>query len=78
VPDVDQSLARTLRDIGVSTRKELLAKFDFVILSELKRPHGKTQRRVGKTAERIIQFAKVMETRQEKILAAPAIPLSPS
>ncbi len=36
VPDVDQSLARTLRGIGVTTRKELLSKFDFVSLSELK------------------------------------------
>ena len=77
VPDVDQSLARTLRGIGVSTRKELLAKFDFVSLSELKRPHGQSQRRVGKTAERIIQFAQAMETQQEKILCAPAIPSSP-
>ena len=78
VPDVDQSLARTLREIGVSTRKELLAKFDFASLSELKRPHGQSQRRVGRTAERIIQFAQSMETQQEKILCAPAIPLFPS
>jgi predicted RecB family nuclease len=35
VPDVDQNLARTLRGIGVSTRKELLANFDIVSLSEL-------------------------------------------
>lgn len=74
VPDVDQSLARTLYGIGVSTRKELLTKFDFVRLSELKRPHGRSERRVGKTAERILQFAEAMETQQEKILSAPAIP----
>jgi predicted RecB family nuclease len=78
VPDVDQSLARTLRGIGVSTRKELLSKFDIVSLSELKRPHGQSQRRVGKTAERIIQFAQAMETQQEKILCAPAIPFFPN
>jgi predicted RecB family nuclease len=78
VPDVDQNLARTLRGIGVSTRKELLTKFDFASLSELKRPHGKTQRRVGKTAERILQFAQSMETRQEKILSAPARHVSPN
>jgi predicted RecB family nuclease len=54
VPDVDQNLARTLRGIDVSTRKQLLTKFDFVSLSELKRPHGQSQRRVGKTAERIL------------------------
>jgi uncharacterized protein len=78
VPDVDQSLARTLRGIGVTTRKELLAKFDSFSLSELKRPHGQSQRRVGKTAERIIQFAQSMETQQEKILCALAIPVTPN
>ncbi|MGD0908559.1 MAG: PD-(D/E)XK nuclease family protein [Candidatus Acidiferrales bacterium] len=78
VPDVDQSLARTLRGIGVTTRKELLDRFDFVSLSELKRPHGRNQRRVGKSAERIIQFAESMETQQEKILCAPVIPPFPS
>jgi predicted RecB family nuclease len=78
VPDVDQNLARTLRGIGVTTRKELLAKFDFVTLSGLKRPHGQSQRRVGKSAERIIQFAESMETQQEKVLCAPAIPLFPN
>src|ERR1035437_684650 len=71
VPDVDQNLARILRGIGVSTRQGLLTKFDSVSLSELKRPHGQSERRVGKTAERIIHFAESMETRQEKILAAP-------
>jgi predicted RecB family nuclease len=78
VPDVDQNLARTLRGIGVSTRKELLSKFDLVTLSELKRPHGQSQRRVGKTAGRIIQFAEAMETKQEQILCAPAIPPFPN
>ena len=78
VPDVDQNLARTLRGMGVSTRKELLSKFDNVSLSELKRPHGQSQRRVGKTAERIIQFAQAMETQQENILCAPAIPRFPN
>ena len=78
VPDVDQSLARTLRGVGVSTRKELLTKFDFVRLSELKRPYGRSDRRVGKTAERILQFAEALETKQEKILSVPAIPPFPS
>jgi predicted RecB family nuclease len=78
VPNVDQNLARTLRGIGVTTSKELLAKFDSVSLSELKRPHGQTQRRVGKTAERIIDFAQAMETQQEKVLSAPAIHVSPN
>ena len=52
---VDQSLARTLHSQGVRTRKELLANFDAASLSELKRPYGNREQRVGKAAERILQ-----------------------
>ncbi|HXX17951.1 MAG TPA: TM0106 family RecB-like putative nuclease [Candidatus Acidoferrum sp.] len=78
VPDVDQSLARTLNAMGVRTRKELLSAFDAASLSNLKRPFGKTERRVGKTAERILQFAEALERREEKVLAVPAIPQLPN
>jgi predicted RecB family nuclease len=78
LPDVDQSLARTLNGMGVRTRKELLSNFDAVALSELKRPFGKNERRVGKTAERILQFAEAIERREEKVLAVPAIPQVPN
>jgi predicted RecB family nuclease len=71
---VDQSLARTLNTQGIRSRKELLAKFDVASLSDFKRPHGKREQRVGKVAERILQFADAMESGKEKILAAPAIP----
>jgi predicted RecB family nuclease len=71
---VDQSLARTLHDQGIRTRKELLASFDATSLSELKRPHGDREQRVGKTAERILKFAEAMERKQEIVLAPPAIP----
>ena len=71
---VDQSLARTLNKRGIRTRKELLAKFDVVSLSELTRPYGSRDQRVGRTAERILQFADAMERKQETVLAAPAIP----
>ena len=71
---VDQSLARTLHSRGIRTRKELLANFDAASLSELKRPYGSREQRVGKTAERILQFADAMEKQQEIVLAAPAIP----
>ena len=71
---VDQSLARTLHSQGIRTRKELLSNFDAVSLSELKRPYGSRDQRVGKTAERILKFADAMERKQETVLAAPTIP----
>jgi predicted RecB family nuclease len=71
---VDQSLARTLHSQGIRTRKELLANFDAASLSELKRPYGNREQRVGKAAERILRFADAMEKQQEIVLAAPAIP----
>jgi predicted RecB family nuclease len=71
---VDQNLARTLHSQGIRTRKELLTNFDAVSLSELKRPYGDREQRVGKTAERILRFADAMEKNQEIVLAVPAIP----
>ena len=71
---VDQNLARTLHSQGIRTRKELLSNFDVASLSELKRPYGDREQRVGKAAERILQFADAMERKQERVLAAPAIP----
>jgi predicted RecB family nuclease len=71
---VDQSLARTLNTQGIRSRKDLLAKFDVATLSEFKRPYGKRDQRVGKAAERILQFADAMERKQETVLAVPAIP----
>jgi predicted RecB family nuclease len=71
---VDQSLARTLNSQGIRTRKELLTKFDVASLSDFKRPYGKREHRVGKVAERILQFADAMESGKEKVLDAPAIP----
>jgi len=78
LPGVDQNLARTLHGIGIPTRKALLAKFDIASLSEFKRPQGHDEKRIGKAAERILQFAQAMETKQERILVPPAIPPSPN
>jgi uncharacterized protein len=71
---VDQSLARTLHSQGIRSRRDLLVKFDAASLSELKRPYGNREQRVGKTAERILRFADAMEKNQEIVLAVPAIP----
>jgi predicted RecB family nuclease len=78
LPDVDQSLARTLNGIGARTRSELLNSFDVVRLSELKRPFGNGEQRVGKRAERILQFAEAMERKEETMLATPLIPSLPN
>lgn len=78
IPDVDQNLARTLNNMGVRTRKQLLSRFDFMTLSELKRPFGNREQRVGCRAERILRFADAMERREEKVLALPAIPSLPN
>jgi predicted RecB family nuclease len=72
---VDQSLARTLHSQGISSRKDLLAKFDVASLSEFMRPYGSREQRVGKAAERILQFADALERKQETVFAVPAIPL---
>jgi uncharacterized protein len=71
---VDQSLARTLHSQGIRTRKDLLGNFDAAGLSELKRPYGNREQRVGKAAGRILRFADAMEKQQEIVLATPAIP----
>jgi predicted RecB family nuclease len=57
VMDVDQGLARALNGIGVSSAQQLLANFDARGLSELKRPSGKGEQRVGKKAEKILMYA---------------------
>jgi predicted RecB family nuclease len=71
---IDQSLARTLNAQGIRTLQNLLAKFDVASLSEFRRPYGRREQRVGKAAERILQFAEAMESGKEKVLAIPAIP----
>jgi predicted RecB family nuclease len=71
---VDQSLARSLQSQGIRSRRDLLAKFDAASLSELKRPYGDREQRVGKSAERILRFADAMERKQETVLATPAVP----
>ena len=76
--DVDQNLARKLNADGIRTRKELLAEFDANSLSQYKRPVGSREQRVGKKAERILQFAYAMEKQEEKILTVPAIPNHPN
>lgn len=78
VPDVDQNLAIALHGIGVTSIGQLLQRFDINSLSEFKRIVGQRVQKVGKKAERILQFAASMESKQELVLAVPAIPPSPN
>lgn len=76
VVGVDQGLARTLHGQGVHSRAEFLSKFDAHTLSQLKRPYGNGERRVGNGAERIIRCAEAMEQKSEHVVALPVLPLN--
>src|ERR1035437_9104341 len=74
LPDVDQNLAIALHEIGVTSISQLLQSFDISLLSQFKRTVGERVQRAGKKAERILRFAASMESKQELVLAVPAIP----
>jgi len=75
VMDVDQGLARKLNAAGVASAEQLLATFDAKGLSELKRPWGKGEQKVGKKAEKILLYADVFCSGQERILGPADIPV---
>src|ERR1035437_1284028 len=76
VPDIDQNLAIALHGMGVSSMSQLLQSFTISSLSQFQRLVGDRLQKVGKKAERILQFAASMESKQELVLAEPAIPSS--
>ena len=76
LPGVDQGLARRLKELGVLTIKDLAAKYNETSLSELKRPWGAREQKVGKKATEILKQAKAMLENKEIIVKKPAIPLS--
>lgn len=78
VQDVDQNLAIALHSQDVNSRADLLSSFDANSLGEFKKTVGTRQQKVGKRSERIRRIAASMETNQEMVLAAPAIPLRPN
>jgi predicted RecB family nuclease len=75
VMEVDQGLARALNAAGTTSAAQLLADFDVRRLSEFKRPWGKGEQKVGKKAEKILIYADVLCSGQERILGTPAIPV---
>ena len=74
VQGVDQGLAIGLRQIGVNTVSDLLAKFEAERLAEFPRPWGKKTQRVGKKAESIMLMAEAMASGKEILIASPALP----
>lgn len=74
IPDIDQSSAKTLREMGVRTIDDLLARFDEKSLRDVSRPSGKTMKRIGVAAGRILQHAAALKGNQHILLAAPEIP----
>jgi predicted RecB family nuclease len=75
VMDMDQGLARALNGIGITSAQQLLANFDAKGLSDLKRPWGKGEQRVGKKAEKILMYADVLCSGKERTLVTPAMPV---
>lgn len=76
VYDLDQNLARRLRESGVSKIEELVTQFDGNKLSELKRPCGTREQKVGKKATGILLHAQAMLNKKEIIIKKPALPSS--
>jgi len=76
VMQVDQGLARQLHGHGTCSAGELVSSYDSNRLSELKRPWGTRLQKVGSKADRILLNAEVLTTKQERILASPALPAS--
>ena len=73
---VDQGLARKLRGDGIETAEQLVAGFDTLRLSQLKRPWGDREQRVGKKAGAILTYAEVLATGRERVIAPAAIPVN--
>jgi len=71
---VDQNLARVLKDEGILTIEHLLNNYDEASLSELKRPWGKSLRKVGKSAQKILLHAKAMKEKKNILLGKVDLP----
>ncbi|MDM7925990.1 MAG: TM0106 family RecB-like putative nuclease [bacterium] len=74
LPDIDQSAAKTLREMGVRTIDDLLARFDEKSLRNVSRPSGKTKKRIGSAAGRILRQAAALKGKQRILLGAPELP----
>lgn len=73
VMEVDQGLARQLHSIGITTPQGLVSALGVQHLSDLKRPWGARQQKVGKKSESILLNAKVLISGKEEFLAPATI-----
>lgn len=76
LPDVDQGLARRLKELGVLTIENIAAKYNETTLSGMKRPWGDREQKVGKKAAGILLQAKAMIEKREIVIKKPEIPVS--
>lgn len=74
VVDVDQGLARKLHEDGIESAQRLVANFDVQRLSDLKRPWGDKQQKVGKKAEKILVYAEVLTCGKERMIGPVVLP----
>lgn len=73
LPGVDQALARALRDQGVLSYDDVLAKFDEPSLAEVKKEVGEKLHKVGSAARKIINHAKAFQSKEMIRLQSPAV-----
>lgn len=78
VPKVDQGLVFALRETGVVTYEDLLARFNENELAALRRGHGKRTSKVGKAAATILRSAEALAYGRAIVIQSPVIPRSPN
>ncbi|MEO0075001.1 MAG: TM0106 family RecB-like putative nuclease [candidate division WOR-3 bacterium] len=76
LPGVDQGLARTLVNQGITTYDDLLKRYTEETLYYLQRPWGNGQQMVGKSARSILSHAKAFQENKIIKLSNPRIPNS--
>lgn len=74
IPKVDQGLAIALRQDGVCSREQLLARFDDSSLDAYQRPWGKRMQKVGKAATSILRSAEAMRDDRYVLIQPPQLP----
>lgn len=75
---VDQNLARVFKGEGILTIEHLLNNHDEASLRELKRPWGKSLRKVGSGAQAILLHAKAMKEKKNILLGRVDLPDNPN
>ncbi len=71
---VDKNLAEVFRNEGILTVEHLLNNYTEASLSELKRPWGKSLRKVGNSAQGILLHAKAMKEKKNILLGKVDLP----